>query len=100
MPPWAMGENYGTGAGRHAGMTDNHSAVPRERCQKLSVGPGVDGAKLLKTKKHYLDRAAYMRQLARTAQTEKLRESALKAAEQLEHLAKIAGQEEAGGGDD
>jgi hypothetical protein len=44
----------------------------------------------MKSKRHYLDRAAYMRRLAKDAATEKLRESCLKKAEELETQAQRA----------
>lgn len=54
------------------------------------------GPDLLKNEKYYLDRAAYMREIARDAHTEKLRESCLKAAEQLDALAKLAAKRASG----
>jgi hypothetical protein len=44
----------------------------------------------MKSKRHYLDRAAYMRRLAKDAATEKLRDSCMKKAEELEALARSA----------
>jgi type VI protein secretion system component VasF len=46
----------------------------------------------LKSKKYYLERAAYMRQMAKEAQTEALRASCLRAAEAYEILAQNAGK--------
>ncbi len=42
----------------------------------------------LKSKRYYLEQAAYMRRLAKEAQTEALRKSCLKKAESYEELAK------------
>lgn len=50
--------------------------------------------KVLKTQRYYLDRAIYMRRLAKEAVTGKLRESCLKSAEQFEMLARSANDEE------
>jgi hypothetical protein len=47
----------------------------------------------VKSKLHYLDRAAYMRRLAKDAATEKLRESCLKKAEEFEAQARRADAE-------
>ena len=49
----------------------------------------------MKSERHYRDRAAYLRQVAKDAHTEKLRETCLKAAEQFEALADIAAKEAA-----
>ena len=46
----------------------------------------------MKSKEYYLDRAAYMKRLAKDAQTEKLRESCLLAAKNFEKLAQEAGE--------
>jgi hypothetical protein len=53
------------------------------------------GAKFLKSQKYYRDRAAYLRTVAKTAGTEKLRESCLEAARQFDGLAELAAEEEA-----
>lgn len=60
------------------------------------MDPNKSGARFLKSQKHYRDRAAYMREIAKTAQTQKLRESCLEAAERLDALAKQAARKEAG----
>lgn len=56
--------------------------------------------KSLKNKSYYIQRAAYMRDVARYAQTGKLKESAIKAAEQLEALAKLAERDQADADED
>jgi hypothetical protein len=48
----------------------------------------------LKSQRYYNERAAYMRELAREAQTEGLRKSCLKAAEAYQILAETAGKPE------
>ena len=60
--------------------------------------PGVRfGAKGLKNKHYYNERATYMRQLAKTAQTEGLRKSCLEAAETYDALARQADEPDANG---
>jgi hypothetical protein len=51
------------------------------------------GRASVRGKRYYTERAAYMRTLARTAQTEALRISCLKAAEQYEALLEAVAEE-------
>ena len=46
----------------------------------------------MKTKRYYIERAAYMRELAESAQTDALRKSCLKAAEAYDILAENRGE--------
>jgi len=62
---------------------------------RVCTGGVLRGAKFLKSQKYYRERAAYLRSVARTAQTQKLRESCLEAALQFDGLAQLAAQEEA-----
>ena len=50
----------------------------------------------LKSKRYYLERAGYLRRLASQAQTEALRKTCLKEAEECEALARAAEKAEAG----
>lgn len=47
----------------------------------------ISGHNQLKNKRYYIERAAYMRGLAKAAMTESLRKGCLKAAEEYERLA-------------
>jgi hypothetical protein len=50
----------------------------------------VQGIKVLKSRRHYLERAAYLRRLAEDAVTETLRLSCLRKAQECEALAEEA----------
>ena len=49
---------------------------------------------MLKSEKYYRERAAYMREVAKNAQTTKLRDSCLASAEEMDALARLAAREE------
>jgi hypothetical protein len=61
----------------------------------MSFAPGGGRAKPLKSKRYYLERAGYLRRLATQAQTEALRKTCLKEAEECEALARDAEKAEA-----